>query len=345
MKDPFIDYRFAREDRKVAHPKTPAGWADAYIFFRRSLGFKTVELEKVLRQLLVFMQKRGLASFDRIDRKLASEWLYQGSPQELTILVRLATIRGFFRYLVSLGALDASPWDAFNYPKPKRFMPFVFPVDEIKRLFGYLRGRAGRAGPKSDLYFAYYALFHTIYACGLRAQEGCKLNIGDTDFGSSIFTVRETKFGKSRLVPFNARTGQIVREYLECYRPSEDGMPQDAPLFLNLIRKRFRPKLISGHFSKVCSELGIGQGKQVRGSMVYGGATLHSLRHSFAVHRLLKWYEEGADVNAKLPLLSTYMGHVHYKHTQRYLTVLPVFIDMAGKMLAGEFETTLKDIE
>jgi integrase len=83
----------------------------------------------------------------------------------------------------------------------------------------------------------------------------------------------------------------------------------------------------------------------MKGNTVYGSTNLHALRHTFAVHRLLKWYQEGADVNAKLPLLSTYMGHAHYSYTQKYLTVLPRFIDIAGKLFADKFEGSLRDLE
>jgi site-specific recombinase XerD len=62
---------------------------------------------------------------------------------------------------------------------------------------------------------------------------------------------------------------------------------------------------------------------------------LHDLRHTFAVHRLLAWYREGADVQRCLPHLSTYLGHARIASTQRYLTMIPELLEQASR----RFET------
>jgi len=339
-------YRRIRRDRKVPPPARLETWADAYVSLRDSLGFHTVELKKNLRTLIAFMRERHIDSFGRLDRRTAAAWLHSGGVQEMTVIVRLACMRGFFRYLVGLGQVKESVWDTFSNPRIKEFRPHIFTVEELKLILGRERAEIDPRRPvRSHVHAAYHAMFHTIYACGLRAREICRLDIGDADFDRSLFVVRNTKFGKTRLVPFNSRTRDVVSEYINRFRPADDGMPPDAPLFLSSWYRRFRMKNVSGHFSSVCKRAGIHKCKRTEGNTVFGGTTTHALRHSFAVHRILKWYEEGADVNAKLPLLATYMGHTHYHHTRKYMTVLPTIIDMAGKRFSERFEKPLKDLE
>lgn len=339
-------YRHIRKDRLARPPKRPETWAEAYVSLREALGFSTVELRKNLRTLIAFMQERGIASFGKLDRMSAASWLHSNAAQEITVAVRLACVRGFFRYLLGLGEVKENVWGTFTSPKPKPFRPYVFSLAELKAILAHVRSRMNPRRPvSSHVHAAYYAMFHTMYACGLRTCEACGLNVGDMDLERSFFVVRKTKFGKTRLVPFNSRTLEAVSEYLNRFRPADDGMPPEAPLFLSLRRRRCRVKTVSEHFSRVCVGAGIHRPKVTRGKTVCGGTTTHVLRHTFAVHRLLKWYEEGVDVNAKLPLLATYMGHVHYHNTQKYLTVLPTLIDMAGKRFAEMFEKPLRELE
>ena len=339
-------YRRIRKDRKVPPPGKLATWADAYVALRESLGFDTVELRKNLRTLIALMRERGIGSFAKFDRRSAASWLRADSVQEMTVIVRLACMRGFFRYLVGLGQVKENVWDTFTNPRPKPFRPYIFSSAELRAVLEKARARVRPARPMgSHVSAAYYAMFHTVYACGLRTREACGFNIGDMDLERSLFVVRNTKFGKTRLVPFNSRTREVVSEYLNRFRPADDGMPPEAPLFLNLQRRRFRMKNVTGHFSLLCKQAGIYRPKRTEGNTVFGGTTTHALRHSFAVHRILKWYEEGVDVNTKLPLLATYMGHTHYRHTQKYMTVLPTIIDMAGRRFAEKFEKPLKDLE
>lgn len=339
-------YRRIRKDRDVARPKTPRTWADAYVSLREALGFDTRSLRGSLRGLLSFMRARGVASFARLDRRAAAAWLNSGSPQEMTVIGRLAAMRGFFRYLVGLGAARENVWNSFSAPKPKRFIPYIYSLAELRSVLDCTR----RKTKKRNTCFArvratYYVMFHTVYACGLRAGEICRLSIGDVDLERSLFIVRETKFGKTRLVPFNSRTRELVGDYLDRIRLPDDGMLPEAPLFLNAWRKAYVSRKFGEHFTRMCVAAGVHRPKVTKGNTVYGSTNLHALRHSFAVHRLLKWYEEGADVNAKLPLLATYMGHACYHNTQKYLTVLPRFIDIAGKLFAGKFEGSLRDLE
>jgi integrase/recombinase XerD len=340
------------EYRRIAHerigpaPRTPEAWVDAYVSLRKALGFHTRDVRGVLGSLCRFMRAHDLTSFGQIDRADALFWLHQGHVQEVRIGGRLCAVRGLFRYLRSLGAVRLNVWDSFTCPRPKHFIPHIFTIAEIRTILQKtLHMDDPRMNRSPWIQNTYRVAFHTTYACGLRVGEICRLKIGDVDFERSVLTVRKTKFGKTRLVPFNVRTRELLARYLERFRPGDCPKSADSPFFVTLRRRPFSVDTTSGHFSTVCAAAGLHRRKRTKGDTVHGGTTIHALRHSFAVHRLVKWYEEGVDVNSKLPLLATYMGHTDYRYTQKYLTVLPIITDMAGKRFAEMFEKPLRDLE
>jgi integrase/recombinase XerD len=152
-----------------------------------------------------------------------------------------------------------------------------------------------------------------LYLTGLRRGEVLRLTIGDVDLAGKLLRVRETKFGKSRLVPIASDMAQRLRE---CSRFVEQHLGvrlSDAPFFPGPRGRRLDDTALWTSFQKILLSSGITQ----------KGATkrprLHDLRGTFAVHRLLLWYEQNAELEAKLPLLATYLGHVGLESSQRYL--------------------------
>ena len=342
--DNFDDYRRIRRDRSARKKTDPEALLAAYLSLRQSLSFRTKKPGFTLRQFLKFVRGRGVISLDKVDRELAETWLRSGSVRQGTVTHRLMAARGFFRYLLHLGVVKENVWDFFPTPRRGHFIPYIFTLDELRAVFGFLREHDKRPR-RRHMKAACLAVFHTLYACGLRIGEVCRLDIGDADLEESILTIRATKFGKTRLVPFNPRTHEILDHYFREVRPRDAGSGPEATFFLNWHRRRLKDMRLWKHFRLACRKAGVWRPKRTEGNTVYGGTTPHALRHTFAVHRLLKWYEEGADVNAKLPHLATYMGHVDYHMTQQYLTVLPRFTDIAGDLFSRKFERPLGELE
>ena len=218
-------YRHLRKSRRVSGARTPEAQAAAYVSLRKALGFNAARDERALRQLLGFMRNRGLGSFDEVDRRAAVEWLDWRSRRGIVRDVRLTAPRDLFRYLRSLGVVRGNVWESFSLPKLKRFVPHIFSVAEIRQILDFLRRRMETPPRRTHIHFAYLVMFHTAYACGLRAGEICRLDIGDIDFERALFVVRKTKFGKTRLVPFNARTLELVSRYLR-YAAGRAALPQ-----------------------------------------------------------------------------------------------------------------------
>ena len=157
----------------------------------------------------------------------------------------------------------------------------------------------------------YTTLFSLLYTTGIRIGEARALNYGDYIGDEKILHIKKGKFRKERYIVLSDSMQRRLNKYFERYR-SVLPLKEDSALFVNKHKKRLTHNNAWVAFIKVLDKAGIHKNK-------ISGPRLHDFRHAFAVHRLLQWYETEDDINSKLPLLSTYMGHVDIFSTQTYL--------------------------
>lgn len=185
------------------------------------------------------------------------------------------------------------------------------------RLFSHaqvvaLLAAASRLAPSDSLRsYTYLTLFGLLYSTGIRIGEALALNIEDIFCCEQRLYIAEGKFRKARWIALSASTTCALQQYLDRRLQKEPYSP-DSPLWLNERRRRLCYLSVRGAFVHALQECGISWSRR-------SGPRIHSLRHSFAVNRLLTWYRNGQDVNARLPALATYMGHVNIGSTQVYL--------------------------
>jgi integrase/recombinase XerD len=234
------------------------------------------------------------------------------------------TLNPFFRYLVGRGYLTISPLPTPPRKMPSSFRPYVYSHEEIKRLLDATRivisTRRWRMQP-----WTLRTLLLLLYAAGLRVGEALSLRICDLDLHERVLTVRDTKFFKSRLVPIGGQLSRVLAKYL-CMRgglPLLDG--KQSHVFVFRTGKALSYPAVRSAFAQLRSRAGVrrppGDGCQPR---------IHDLRHTFAVQRLVTWYREGANVQARLLLLSTYLGHSSIAGTQVYLSMIPALLREAS---------------
>jgi len=170
-------------------------------------------------------------------------------------------------------------------------------------------------------------IFRLLYGCGLRVNEALRLRVKDANLREGVLTVLDTKFRKDRLVP----TAPELTERLTLLQKKLGRRKGEAPFFPVRTNCFYDKRAIYDTFRRLLWESGIphhGRGK---------GPRVHDLRHTFAVHRMMIWYREGVDLNAKLPILAAYMGHRNIVSTQKYLHLtLEFFADVASN-LNGKF--------
>ena len=154
-------------------------------------------------------------------------------------------------------------------------------------------------------------LLGLLYSTGLRIGEALALNQDDFHPAQPRLFIAAGKFHKARWIPLAPSVCQALERYVEKRLAVTPQRPQ-APLFINLRGHRLRHCSVNHDFHRLLAHCGIARGK-------HAGPRLHDFRHTFAVTRLLAWYREGCDVNARLPALATYLGHVDIASTQLYL--------------------------
>jgi integrase len=218
------------------------------------------------------------------------------------------------RHGASIEALPARP------PKPSKHwrqrQPRILSVTEV----GSILAAARRLPPVDSLRPATTAtLLGLLYTTGMRIGEALALNVGDLDRGDRILTIRKGKFGKSRALPLRESTAEALVCYLDHpLRPV--GTDASAPIFVSGLRRRLSYPALWPAIRKACLAAGIPE----------PSPRPHDFRHTFAVSRVAAWYAQGRDVNALLPALSTYLGHISVENTRLYLTANGALLEQAA---------------
>jgi site-specific recombinase XerD len=212
-------------------------------------------------------------------------------------------------------------------------IPFVFTKPQICDLLD--RARELPQWPYALRPHMYQTFFGLLYTTGIRVGEALALNVDDIDLRLQRLLVRKGKFGKARWVPFAASTACRLQEYLD-RRLRVAPSTAEAPLFISWKAERLAHRTADNNFWLVMRAGGFS--KQSR-----AGPTIHSLRHTFACHCLLRWYRAGLDVNALLPALATYMGHVDVQYTARYIHAIPELLEQMHQRFLKHYRKAIKN--
>ena len=219
------------------------------------------------------------------------------------------TVRRFVDYR----SLKGSGESITPLPKVRprgRLIPHLYTNEEIASLLE----EAGKLKPQNSMRpYTYQTILGLLICTGMRISEVLNLNRDDVDLETDTLYIRNTKFKKSRLLPIHNTTLTVLKKYAE-RRNSFFPAPDCNAFFLNNRGDRLAYSTFNSTF------LGITRAAGVRPNEGNGSRT-HDMRHTFAVNRLSTWYDEKADINEMLPVLSTYMGHAHFEDTVYYLHV------------------------
>jgi integrase/recombinase XerD len=206
----------------------------------------------------------------------------------------------------------------------RHFQACVLTHEQIKLL---LRSIADLQGPPLRLQ-RMRTLFLVLYCTGLRLGEALHLCVADLDLKQACFRIGPSK-GRIRMVQFGQDLANELRAWLDARRKAGFNLTQRTTLFE---REDGRPDNLWNagmRFNTLFRHCGL---KPARGSGRVG-LRVHDLRHTFAVHRLQRWYRSGEDPNPLLPWLSAYLGHVNLLGTQRYLRATPEILESASKRM------------
>lgn len=214
-------------------------------------------------------------------------------------------------------------------PKRNRPVPHIYTRDEVRRIMGAAKTCVRSKDPLRPVAFA--TLVGLLYATGLRIGEAVKLNLADVDLSRRLVLIRQTKFRKTRYVPLAPCTTQQLVSYVAKRRKAGFSREPTAPFFPSSLGGRYHVPTFTTTFLQVLRRLGL------RGPSGQRGPRIHDLRHSFAVSRLMAWHRSGANLLAKLPTLSTYLGHSTVTGTEVYLHATAELMESVGQRFHSHF--------
>jgi integrase len=302
-----------------------------FLAHKRALGRKYQTEEATLRLLLVFADDRGVDDVGQLTPRLLDQFVASRPRTRARSFNHLVGILGcFLDWAVSQQRLAASPLHVARRRETAQRIPFLFNATQARQLLhaaARLPDNARAKGRGST----YHTLFALCYGLGLRVGEACGLRLGDVDVDRQLLVVRGGKFGKSRLVPHGPRIGELVARQVQ----RRGGGCDDDPLFSFDGRRSVHPGSASSTFHRLVVDLDFPTPDGV------SAPRLHSLRHSFAVGCLLRWYREGVDPATRLFTLSTFMGHVDPASTAIYLTITPQLLTEANRRFEAFAAPTL----
>jgi integrase len=296
-----------------------------YLALRRALGYKLKLHGLLLPQFVEFLESRGASL---ITTELALEWATLPiHASGVWRYQRLAIVRGFARYAQALDARHEVPPDGLLPAKCRRAIPYLYSPQEIEALMG--AARTLRPPLRAATCEAVLGL---LAVSGMRVSEVVALDRLDLELVQGRLTIRRAKNGYSREIALHPTTTAALGDYARA-RDTLCPDPKDPDAFFlsdagarataDVVRKWF------GRLRHIC-----GLNRETLGR----AARLHDIRHSFVLRTLLGWYREGADVQAQLPLLSTFLGHANPQDTYWYIENAPELLALAAQRLERGWE-------
>jgi integrase len=268
-----------------------------YIKEKRSVGYKFIKSSSLLKQFDTLVFKENIRKKE-LPKELVLLWTKKRANEtDSTRNGRISIVRGLAKYMVRLG------YEAYIFPHNA----VSIAESEMKSIFQVCDSYpASNTSPNRHLILP--LLLRILYGCGLRISEGLNLKYDDVDLKRGTLFIRDTKFGKERIVPMAETLTERCRQYAAKVHSHKSNNPF------------FFPSPFGGHYSEstiyklfraILWEAGISHSGK--------GPRLHDIRHSFSVHCLKKWVLNKEDLTNLLPYLSAYLGHVDLRGTQHYL--------------------------
>lgn len=288
-----------------------------YLQLRHSLGHELAEAGWLLPKFVAYLDAHDLRT---VTIEAALEWSQQSAAGTVTTVGprRMTAARGFARYLSGIDPGTEVPPLGLMPSRQRWRRPFIYTSADIDAIMS--QARASIVSPLRAA--TYQTLIGLLAASGLRIGEAIKLDRSDIDWDQCVLLIRESKFGKSRLVPLHPSTMHALAEHARL-RDELQRRSKDPSFFVSLTRKRLSYAVVSQTFRQLVDNAGVGTDAP-------SPPRLHDLRHTFAIRTLLSWYRSDEDVQAKIPSLSTYLGHREPASTYWYLSAAPELLALAA---------------
>jgi integrase/recombinase XerD len=299
-----------------------AGPLRGFLEEKRALGYKYSSESWRLLQIDRLSKELDIAP-NTLPKELIDAWSLR-TPTESTKTWhgRITVINQLTNYFVAHDLPCVKTDISYEGPFGKSaFIPHIFTVDEMKRIF---HAADNLNAPLSSIYRRDVAalLFRMLYSCGLRLNEALSLTIDDVDIENSVLTIKGGKGKVDRYVPMS----QQLSNRCAAYKKSILAKANPSSIFFSSPDGgKYAHSTVTYMWNQILHSACISKNDD--------GPRIHDLRHTFAVHCLKKWVDNGEQINALLPVLSSYMGHVNLASVNNYLRLTAdVFPDITHRV-------------
>ena len=289
-----------------------------FVALRRSLGYRSPSQERALRSFARYLDAIGHQG--PIPLELSLDWATSTtSADPCNPARRLTIVRGFLRQLAGADGATDVPIPGLLGSNGHRKPPHIYSDKEIGDLLKASAGLAPAGGLRPHCYATLFAL---IACTGLRISEALALTCDDVDLAGGVLTVRAGKRGRTRLVPLHPSALRPLGQYT-AEREQRYGRPDGGQPFFRTDRSdRVSYNAAEHTFTVLRDQLGwtaVGRTRMPR---------VHDLRHRMVVRRIQTWHAQDVNVDAKIVVLATYMGHMEVRNLYWYFTAVPELMNI-----------------
>lgn len=296
-----------------------------YLAYKRSIGFKLTNEATVLKRFADYTLSIGYKG--PLNTNIVLDWVSSGNRSDKTMGRKIEVIRPFSKYVYSFDPEAEVIHDLIYKNVHDRPTPYIYSEHEVLRLMEECRNLYSPDGIRA---YTIETIIGLLWAAGLRPSEPVRLTMTDVDLSRGLLHIRKTKFSKERIIPIDASVTQKLMDY-KSWIINRLGykLPTDAffyttggiPLKENALAYAF--KLIRPCIGAI--------------PIGYPYVRLYDFRHTMACNTIRRWNEQGTDINAKLHVLSTYMGHVRPEDTYWYLSATPEMLELSCQKYEAQF--------
>lgn len=300
-------------NKLIEYTSVFAPFINDYIHEKELQGFKETQLKWILlefdRFFLQTSKKELFISSDDIKNWAAT----RACDKPNTLYQKYCAMASLCRFLCLLG------YECYIPRRPRKrftnYVPTIFTHEQMRNIFHVCDNMVMKEHHAQSIMIIMPALIRALYSTGIRISEALSVLNKDVDFDRKVIVLNHTKNRCQRLAPINESLEQVLKQYIS-YRnriPAPGVASPDSHLFVSSVGKPCSRRTILTYFHRIIEECGIPRRCDQRGPMV------HEIRHSTAVHSLIKLTQAGVDLYCSLPLLATFMGHKKVLDTEAYV--------------------------
>jgi len=285
-------------------------YTNAYLEYRNSLGLNTKNSRGYINDFSSYLKER-YPDKTTITRDMMIPWcVVRPTETSYSFKTRMSYLRQFTIFVYSIGVCEFILDTSFT-PKVERYTPYIFTDQELIDIFDTAI-KISIQDPKSYKKLVVSVIYRLIFYCGLRPNEGREIMISDIDLNDKTLFIKKNKTHKERVIPMSDDVCEMIEDYLR----KSSAFKMNCPyLFSSPKLDCYKSKWLRTEFLKLWEEI-----KEPSNTT---RVRVYDLRHRFATTLMMKFFDEGEDLNNVLPYMSSYMGHSSFEETAYYIHLLP----------------------